>query len=130
MTTFKWSKASLVEVQTISTLQSDFKGTNSAATLQVHPNGKFLYASNRGADNIAIFSIDAKAGTLTAIDFVPAQGKTPGSFSLDPTGSWLIAANQASDSLVLFGVDVKTGKLTQKQSAEVGTPSCVRFLKL
>jgi len=129
LTIFNWSNATLKEVQSISTLPKDFTGTNSAATLQVHPNGKFLYASNRGADNIASFSIDAKAGTLDPIEFVSAQGKTPGSFSIDPSGSWMIVANQASDSLVLFRVDGKTGKLLNTgQSVDVGTPSCVRFL--
>jgi len=130
LTTFKWAESKLVEVQTVSTLPNDYSGNNSAATLQVHPNGKFLYASNRGADNIAIFSIDAKAGTLTAIDFVSSQGKTPGSFSIDPSGAWLIVANQSSDSLVLFRLDDKTGKLTLKETTQVGTPSCVRFLRL
>jgi 6-phosphogluconolactonase len=130
LTVFKWSKGSLTEVQTQSNLPNDYQGNNSAATLQVHPNGRFLYSSNRGADNIAIFAIDAKAGTLTSLDFVSSQGKTPGSIILDPSGAWLIAANQSSDSLVLFQLDVKTGKLTAKESFQVGSPSCVRFRRL
>jgi 6-phosphogluconolactonase len=131
LTIFKWANATLTEVQTISTLPKEFTGTNSAATLQVHPNGKFLYASNRGADNIAVLSIDSKAGTLTAVEFVSSQGKTPGSFSIDPTGSWLIVANQSSDSLVVFRVDEKTGKLLNTgQTYEVGTPACLRFLRI
>lgn len=130
LTIFKWSAATLKEVQTISTLSNDFKGASTAATLQVHPNGQFLYASNRGADNIAIFSIDPKSGTLTPVEFVSTQGKTPGSFSIDPSGNWLLVANQASDSLVLFSVDARTGKLIASgQSFEVGTPSCVRFFR-
>lgn len=131
LTIFNWSNGTLKEVQTISTVPKDFTGTNSAATLQVHPNGKVLYASNRGADNIGVFSIDARSGALTPIEFVSAQGRTPGSFSIDPSGSWLIVANQSSDSLVLFRVDAKTGKLlTTGHSVHVGTPSCVRFLRV
>lgn len=130
LTTFKWVESRLAEVQTVSTLPTDYTDNNSAATLQVHPNGKFLYASNRGADNLAIFAIDAKTGTLIPIDFVSSQGKTPGSFSIDPSGAWLIVANQSSDSLVLFRLDDKTGKLTVKETAQVGTPSCVRFLRV
>ena len=130
LTIFKWSRATLKQVQTISTLPVEFTGPNSAATLQIHPTARFLYVSNRGADSIAVFSINAKDGTLTPVEFVSAQGKTPGSFRIDPSGSWLIVANQSSDSLVVFRIDVQTGKLQATgQSYQVGTPSCVRFLK-
>jgi len=129
LTTFSYAAGSLREVQTVSTVAQDLAGSNTAATLQVHPNGKFLYVSNRGADNIAVYSINPKTGNVTLIEFVPAQGKTPGSFSIDPSGSWLVAANQSSDSLVLFQLDRQTGKLAATgRSFEVGTPSCVRFL--
>jgi 6-phosphogluconolactonase len=131
VTTFTYSAGSLNEAQTVSTLPPEFKGPNTAATLQVHPSGKFLYASNRGADNIAVYSIDPKTGSLTLIEFVPAQGKTPAGFGIDPTGSWLVAANQSSDSLVLFRIDAQSGRLvTTGQSFPVGAPSCVRFLPL
>jgi len=128
---FTYSAGSLKELQIISTLRQGFNGANTAATLQVHPNGRFLYASNRGADDIAVYTIDPQAGTLTLVESVPAQGRTPGSFAIDPSGSWLVAANQSSDSLVLFRIDPQTGRLTSTgQSFEVGTPSCVRFLPL
>ena len=130
VTTFAYSAGSLKELQNVSTLPHGFNGASSAATLQVHPNGRFLYASNRGADEIAVYSI-AQAGTLTLVESVPAQGRTPGSFAIDPSGSWLVAANQSSDLLVLFRIDPQTGRLTSTgQSFEVGTPSCVKFLPL
>lgn len=129
VTTFTYSSGALKEAQTISTLPEGFTGPSTAATLQVHPSGRFLYASNRGADNIAVYSIDPKAGTLTLVEFVPAQGKTPGNFGIDPSGAWLIVANQSSDALVLFSIDSQTGKLRATgQSFEIGTPSCVKFL--
>jgi 6-phosphogluconolactonase len=131
LTTFSYSAGSLKQAQTVSTLPKDFTGVNTAATLQVHPNGRFLYASNRGADNIAVFAIDPQAGTLTPIEFISSGGKTPGSFSIDPSGSWLIAGNQASNSLVMFRIDPQNGRLIATgQSFEVGTPSCVKFLPL
>jgi 6-phosphogluconolactonase len=131
VTTFTYSAGSLKEVQTISTLRQGFSGPSTAATLQVHPSGRFLYASNRGADDIAVYSIDRTAGTLTLVEFVPTEGKTPGSFGIDTSGSWLVAANQSSDSLVLFRIDPQTGRLLATgQSFEIGTPSCVRFLPL
>jgi 6-phosphogluconolactonase len=130
LTTFTYSAGSLKQTQIISTLPAGFKGTNTAATLHVHPNGHFLYASNRGADDISVYSI-APEGTLTLVESVPTQGKTPGNFAIDPTGSWLVVANQSSDALVLFGIDSLTGRLTATgQTFEIGTPSCVKFLPL
>ena len=37
-------------------------------------------------------------GTLTAVERISTQGKTPRFFGLDPTGAWLIAANQDSNT--------------------------------
>jgi 6-phosphogluconolactonase len=131
LTTFTYSAGSLQEVQTVSTLPQNFNGANTAATLQVHPNGKFLYASNRGADDIVVYSIAPQAGTLTLVESVPAQGKTPGNFAIDPGGTWLIAANQGSDALAMFSINAQTGRLTSTgERFEVGTPSCVKFLSL
>jgi 6-phosphogluconolactonase len=86
----------LVAVQTVSTVPSGFHGTNSTAEIQVDSAGKFLYVSNRGHDSIAVFSLDAERGTLSPIEYVSTQGKTPRNFSLDPTGSYLFAANENS----------------------------------
>ena len=97
----------------------------------MHPGGKFLYGSNRGHDSIAVFSIDARRGTLTSVEIVPTQGKTPRNFGIDPTGSYLLAANQDTNSVVVFRIDLKTGRLTPTgQTLEVGAPVCVKFLPL
>jgi 6-phosphogluconolactonase len=118
----------LRELQRISTLPADFKGENTTADVQVHPSGKFLYDSNRGADSIAVFKIGGK-GTLTAVDNTPTQGKIPRGFGIDPSGSFLIAANQKSDSIVVFRIDKSTGRLTATgQTLEVGSPVCVKFV--
>jgi 6-phosphogluconolactonase len=71
------AKGSLLEMKTVSTLPKDFGGHNDAAELQVHPTGRFLYASNRGHDSIAVFTIDAATGALTPVEYVPTRGKTP-----------------------------------------------------
>ena len=117
------------ELQTISTLPQSFQGENHTAEVQVHPTGKFLYGSNRGHNSIAVFAIDAGKGTLTAIEQVSTQGKTPRNFGIDPTGSYLLAANQDSNSIVVFAIDAKTGRLTPTgQVLEVPSPVCVKFL--
>jgi 6-phosphogluconolactonase len=122
------ARGALAELQSISTLPPDFKGENNDAEIVMHPSGKFLYGSNRGHDSIAVFGVDLQTGKLTAIDYVPTQGKTPRNFAIDPTGSFLIAANMDSDNLVVFRIDPQSGRLTPTgQTAEVGSPVCVTF---
>lgn len=124
------SRGSLSEIQTLSSLPAGFQSQNSSAEIAVHPDGNFLYASNRGHDSIAIFSIDAAKGTLTFIDRVSAQGKTPRNFVIDPTGAFLLAANQDSGSAVEFRIDQKTGRLTTTGNVvQVPSPVSVVFAK-
>jgi 6-phosphogluconolactonase len=89
-------------------LPADFAGSRSGAEIAVHPNGKFLYASNRGHDSIAMFRIDSRKGTLTSAGHVPTQGRTPRNFAIDPAGAYLLAANQDSGTIVVFRIDPKT----------------------
>ena len=122
----------LEELQTVSTLPAGYTANDkSTAEIAVHPNGKFLYGSNRGPDSIAIFAIDANQGTLTASGNVPTQGKTPRNFAIDPSGAFLLAANQDSDNIVIFRIDPKTGGLTATGDVlDVGAPVCVTFAKV
>jgi len=116
-------------LQTISTLPQGFTGRNDDAEIAVHTSGKFVYASNRGHDSIAVFAIDPAKGTLTPIEYTPTMGKEPRNFEIDPTGTLLFAANQKSDNIVVFRIDAKTGRLTPTGKVlEVSTPVCVKFL--
>src|SRR5262252_4757769 len=118
-------------LQTVSALPKDFKGENDDAEIEIHPSGKFLYASNRGHDSIAVFAIDPSKRTLTLIEHASTQGKTPRSFEIDPTGKLLFAANEGSSNVVIFRIDDKSGKLTPTGKVlEVGQPVCVKFLAL
>ena len=119
----------LQEQQTISTLPADFKGENTTAEIEVDAKGKFLYASNRGDDSIAVFAIDPNSGKLSFVERVATGGKTPRHFTLDPTGKWLFAANQDSNSITIFGVDPGNGRLTSTSHVlQVATPVCVVFV--
>ena len=93
------------QVQQISTLPKSFSGRNDAAEIAVHPSGKFLYASNRGEDTIAIFSVDPAKGTLTFVARVPTGGKEPRHFAIDPSGKYLLAENQHSNNCLLYTSD-------------------------
>ena len=116
MTAFAYDSAAgtLTSIQTISTLppgESIPKGT-STAEVQVHPNRRFLYGSNRGANTLVVFAIDEKTGLLTYVESVSTLGQTPRHFALDPTGNWLLAENQDSSTVAVFRVDPKSGRLT------------------
>jgi 6-phosphogluconolactonase len=118
-------------LQTVTTLPKDFIGRNDDAEIRVHPSGKFLYASNRGDDSIAVYAIDQSKGTLTPVGSVHTGGKEPRNFEIDPTGALLFAANQKSDNIVVFRIDAKAGSLTPTGKVlEVGSPVCVKFLTL
>ena len=125
------SRGVLKELQTITTLPKDFAGRSTTAEVQVHPSGRYLYGSNRGHDSVAVFSIDAREGTLTLVEITPTQGKTPRNFGIDPTGAFLLAAHQDTNNVVAFRVEAKTGRVTPTgQILEVGSPVCVKFLPL
>jgi 6-phosphogluconolactonase len=133
VTAFAYGSAggTLQALQTVTTLPADFKGHNDDAEIEVHPSGKFLYASNRGHDSIAVFAIDSSKGTLTTVEFASTQGKEPTNFEIDPTGTLLLAANKKSQNIVVFKIDQKTGKLTPTgQVLEVPTPMCMKFVAL
>jgi 6-phosphogluconolactonase len=116
--------------QTISTWPDDSKGNKSTAEIFVHPNGKFVYASNRGDSNsIAIFSVDQVTGKLTFVDRAGTQGRTPRGFGIDPTGNWLIAGNQDTNTVSIYRIDQDTGKLQATgQVVNVPTPVCVTLV--
>jgi len=116
-------------LQTLSTIPKDFTAHNDTAEIVVHPSGKFLYASNRGRDSVAEFTIDPAKGTLTLAGDFPTQGKTPRNFALDPTGKFLLAANQESNNIVIFRIDQSTGALSATgQVAQVPAPVDIVFV--
>jgi 6-phosphogluconolactonase len=122
--------AAMAPLQSISTLPSNFTGTNTAAEIALLPSGKFLYASNRGDDNsITVFAVDAARGTLAPVQHIPTTGKTPRNFAIDPSGEWLLAANQDSNTVVTFRIDKASGCLTlANQPIDIYSPTMVDFV--
>ncbi len=130
MTACQWDseRGALKPIQVISTLKTSFTGNSTAAELAVAPSGNFVYASNRGGDDIAIYAIDPANGTLSAIDFVPTQGKGPRFIALTPSGRLMYAANEVGDSIVSYRVDAGSGKLTPTgQVVQSLTPVTIAF---
>lgn len=126
---FDSGSGALRPLQTVSTLPKAFAGHNDDAEVVVHPSGKFLYASNRGHDSIAVFAIDAAQGTLTFVESVSTKGQNPRHFEIAPGGKLLFAANEKSDNIVIFRIDQRTGRLTPTgQTLEESQPVCVKFM--
>jgi len=118
----------LTPIDTQPTLPADFAGDSTTAEVRVHPNGRFVYGSNRGHDSIAVFAFDPATGRLTPRGHTPTGGRNPRNFALSPDGAWLVAANQNTDSLTVFKVDLSTGILTPAPGkASVPMPVCVLF---
>ena len=125
-----WQESSgeLHRVQHVSTLPEGYALPNTAATVYVHPNGKYVYASNRGHNSIATYSVNEKDGTLVLRQHVSCGGKTPRFFTMDPDGAWVLVANQDSQNIVILRCEAKTGMLveTGRQYA-LDHPVCLAF---
>jgi 6-phosphogluconolactonase len=125
---FDPDKGTLGPIQIVTTLPSSYTANNTGAEIAVAPSGRFLYASNRGHDSIALFAIEPSTGLLTSIGWEPTQGRTPRFFGLDPSGTCLYAANQNSDTVVIFRIDEATGKLSPtNQTVKVASPTTIAF---
>jgi 6-phosphogluconolactonase len=102
---------------------------NHCADIQVSPDGRFIYGSNRGHDSISIFAVDQETGKLATVGFTPCGGSTPRNLCLTPSGRHLFCANQNADRIAIFARDAATGTLTDTARAiEVGTPMCVKIV--
>ena len=130
VTSYAYEAASgaLTPRDTRSTLPADFHGATKTAAIRFHPNGRFVYGSNRGHDSLAVFAFNEESGALTPVEIVPCGGREPRDFALSPDGRWLVAAHQDSNSLTVFAVDASTGRLTRiAATAEIPAPVCVAF---
>ncbi|CAA9544205.1 MAG: 6-phosphogluconolactonase [uncultured Thermomicrobiales bacterium] len=122
-------RGALEHVQHLSTLPEGVD-TNGYSTAQivVHPNGRFVYVSNRGHESITVFEIDEAARTATRIAVESTRGQTPRNFMIDPSGRFLHVANQDSNAIECFTIDPASGQLAHTdQAAHVPAPSCILF---
>lgn len=119
----------LTRVQDITTLPDAYRDFNMTADIHVHPNGRFVYATNRGHNSLAAYAIDADRGTLTSIGFTPTGGDFPRTFVIAPDGSLLLAGNMLSDSVSVFVIDPESGRLAPTGVINhAPAPSCLLAL--
>lgn len=118
------------EIQTISTLPSDFKGESWCADIHLSADGRFVYGSNRGHNSIAVFARNQTSGKLEMIQTISVEGNWPRNFTLDPTGGFLLVANQRSNDITVFRIDQQSGKLAYTGiKVPNESPVCLQFLK-
>lgn len=116
--------------KSITTLPADFTGVNTTAEIEIHPNGRFLYASNRGHHSIAAYAIDQKTGALSELGTMVTEVKTPRHFAIAPGGAFLLVAGQDSDNVQVLAIDPQSGKLSKTEhSLAVPSPICLLFAK-
>jgi 6-phosphogluconolactonase len=115
-------------LQTISTLPDDFSGQNLGGEIMIAPSGRFVYASNRGHDSLAIYAADQETGQLSLVGHESTQGGGPRAFIIDPSGALLLVANQDTDTVVTFWINQDTGTLRATgHVAAVPTPVCLQL---
>src|SRR6516162_3985420 len=138
VTTYRFDpqRGSLQPVQILPSTPADYTGNNHGAEIAVAPSGHVVYASNRGHDSVAIFTIDQGTGTLTALGWAPTYAKSPRFFGVDPTAETLYAANadegfsqeQNTDTIVPFKIDLANGMLTpSRQVIKTNSPCTIVF---
>lgn len=111
-------------------LPLDIAVESHCADIQISPDGRFLYGSNRGHDSIVVLETGAATGALKEVGFFACGGKTPRNLALTPTGKHLFCANQNSDIISIFARDAESGTLLDTgASIAIGTPMCIRILE-
>jgi 6-phosphogluconolactonase len=115
-------------IEKVPTLPESWDGENTTADIHTSPDGKFIYASNRGHDSIVIYAIDKTTGKMTFVGHESSQGKTPRNFAITPDGKFLLVENQDSGSIVSFKCEID-GTLTPTGSViSVPAPVCLQLL--
>jgi 6-phosphogluconolactonase (cycloisomerase 2 family) len=127
---FDAQTGALPAFQIMPTLADTFTGNSRSAEIEVHPAGHTLYASNRGEDSIAVFSIDQITGRLAPPRTEPSGGKTPRFFTTDPGGCWLFILNEESDQIVRLAVGADGAIAPTGSSWSCGSPVCMVFSPL
>ena len=136
VTTFAWDAAKgtanpLTTEPALSVQDKEGETFNSSAEILVHPNGRFVYSSNRGHDSVSVYRANSKSGKLKVVQVQPVRGAFPRNINLSPNASWLLAAGADSNTVAAHRVDPETGKLTYQRGSIVNVPSpiCILFVK-
>lgn len=117
-------------LETHPTLPDAYSGFNACADIHVSPDGKHLYASNRGHNSLAIYRIQPQTGSLEHIGWEATQGDFPRNFMITDDGRQVLVANQNTDNIVCFNRDAENGLLNKTTEIQCPTPVCIKALEL
>jgi len=115
--------------QTYPTLPTDFAEFNKTADIHVSDDGRFVYASNRGHNSIAVFAIDSQTGSLDFVERVSVKGDAPRNFKITPDQKFILVANQNTNNIVSYRRNTETGRLEYINEIEAPKPVCIEFFK-
>ncbi len=132
---YRWDarRGRLHHVQSLSTNSPEFTGptgTNNGAHIDVSPDGRYVYTSNRVENTVVVHAVNQRNGTLREVQRISSNGQNPRAMSLHPGGRWLLVTNNASNSIAVFAVDPATGMLSLKSSVTMPSPASVAFIPL
>jgi len=127
---YNYDGGKLSQVQSISMQLPAFKGNIGSAAIKISPDGRFLYASNRGvANDIVEYAIDPTNGQLSFVSRISSLGKGPRDFAIDPSGKFMIVANQNGGGILVYRIDQKTGKLVGVTTKiDIENPVCLKLV--
>ena len=113
--------------KSFSTIPIGYTEGNICADIKISSDGKFVYASNRGHNSIAIFEVSAENGSLKLIGHQSTLGDAPRNICLSPDDNFLLVANRRTNNIVSFRRDKITGLLKEVDQIEAPTPACIIF---
>ena len=117
-------------MQVIQTIETHPQDDRHAADIHLSPDGKFLYASVRNADDgLAIFKVDQASGLLEKVGYQPT-GKHPRNFNITPNGKYVLVADMNDNKIEVFERVIETGMLLNTQrDINLSQPVCIVFAK-
>ena len=130
ITTYGYDNGHLTQLESVNMQLPAMNGNIGSAAIHISPDGRFLYASNRGnANDIVEYAINSDNGHLTFVSRLPAMGKGPRDFMIDPTGKFLLIANQTSNNIVVYRLNPTTGvPIGVVSQTQQDSPVCLKIV--
>jgi 6-phosphogluconolactonase len=118
-------------LRSVSVVPPQVDPRNAPSGVLISPDGRHVFAADRGIDTVAVFEVTGGGGELRVVESQPVTAKAPGTrwprdIALDRSGEYLYAANQKGRSVVTFRVDRSSGLLRPVGAPlRIASPSCV-----
>jgi 6-phosphogluconolactonase len=120
-----------IQIQNISTLPRMYAGISFCAAIHTSADGNYVFASNRGHDSIAVFSIEKNSGKLRLVSISPTMGSHPRDFAVDPSGKYIFVANTYSSTVVKLAFISDSGILESTDDIiDIPSPTCIKFAEI